>query len=197
MEETEALIKRTAKQMFFGQGRFNAKMHEIASEAGINRALLHYYFRNRENLFDVVLKEAMEESFIRMFDILSTHKKFETKVTEAIHQIVDCLAEYPFIENFIISEINKNPANAITLGTLKKGKAFTRGFLKEIQQYIRQNKLPYLSAEDFIVNMMSLCAYPSSTKPIIKHILGYSEKNYRQFLLRRKKMISRILLATS
>jgi TetR/AcrR family transcriptional regulator len=194
MEETELHIKKTAKQIFFGQGKFNAKMHEIAAEARINRALLHYYFRNRDNLFAVVLQEALEESFLRMFTILSEDKPFEEKIEAAIHQIIDCLAEYPFIENFIISEMNKNPDSALTRTTIAKGRAFTKKFMKEIAAYIRKHKLPYLKPAHFIVNMMSLCAYPSSTKPVIQSILGMNAKEHKAFVLNRKKMVTRMVL---
>ena len=191
---TELQIKEAAKRIFFGKGHFNAKMHEIAKEAKINRALLHYYFRDRSNLFEIVLKEALDESFIRMFAILATTKPFEVKIREAVHQIVDCLAEYPFIENFIISEMNRNPASDLTRSTIRDGRAFTRKFLVEIKAYISQNRLPHIRPEHFMVNMMSLCAYASSTKPIVQNILGFGEKEYKKFLLERKKMITAMVL---
>jgi TetR/AcrR family transcriptional regulator len=194
MEATEEKIKQTAKKIFFGKGHFNAKMHEIAKEAGVNRALLHYYFRSRENLFESVLREAMEESFISMFRILSTDEPFENKIEQAIGQIVDCLTEYPFIENFIISEINKDPGKALTDETISTGRKFTKKFLKEIEVYLKKNKLKGIEPEHFIVNMMALCAYPSSTKPIIKNILNYSENEYMNFLRSRKKMITKMVL---
>jgi TetR/AcrR family transcriptional regulator len=196
-KQTERRIKDTAKRIFFGKGRFNAKLHEIAKEAGLNRALLHYYFRNRENLFEVVLKEAIDDSFLKMFAILSTDKPFEEKVEEAIHHIVDSLAEFPFMENFIISEINKNPGNAGIVSPVAPGKTFTKQFLKEVKGYFRKNKLPSIPPEQFIVNMMALCAYPSSTKPIIQGILGYNEKTYTAFLKSRKKILPGIILMKS
>jgi TetR/AcrR family transcriptional regulator len=191
---TESHIKYTAKKVFFGQGKINAKMHEIAKEAGLNRALLHYYFRNRENLFEVVMKEAMEESFLEMFRILATGDPFEKKTEKAIHHIIDVLAEFPFMESFIISEINKDPLNAPNLVPVKEGKHFTQKFLKEIKLHIRKKKLPYITPEHFIVNMMALCAYPSSTKPIIRNILGFGEKDYQKFLHERKKLVTKIIL---
>src|SRR6476660_9341182 len=121
---TEELIRTTAKQIFFAKGNINAKMHEIAAAAKINRALLHYYFRSRENLFEVVLKEAMQESFLKMFEILSENIPFEAKIEKAVYHIVDILAEYPYIESFIISEINKNPDAADKLTLIRDGRKF-------------------------------------------------------------------------
>ncbi len=193
-ETTEQLIKKTAKNIFFTKGHINAKMHEIASQAEINRALLHYYFRSRENLFEVVLKEAMEESFIRMFRILSEDLPFEKKIEKAVHHIVDILSEYPYIESFIISEINKNPEAANSISVVKDGKDFLRSFLKEIDQYLKRNKITAIKAEQFMVNMMSLCAYPSSTKIIIQQVLSLDEAQYKKFIAARKKILPALVL---
>ncbi|MES2565602.1 MAG: TetR/AcrR family transcriptional regulator [Bacteroidota bacterium] len=193
-ETTEYLIKQSAKRLFFAKGRLNAKMHEIADDAGLNRALLHYYYRNRDNLFQVVLKEAVDETFIRMFSILSEEIVFEKKIEKAIHHIIDCLAQYPFIESFIISEINKEQDPQLTQPLINEGRTFLKKFLKEIEQYIKVNKIPHISPIDFIVNMMALCAYPYSTKPIVQNILGLSEKEYNTFVEKRKKMIVALVL---
>jgi TetR/AcrR family transcriptional regulator len=191
---TELRIKETAKRIFFSDGRFNAKMHEIAEEADINRALLHYYFRDRENLFDVVMQEAMDSSFVQMFRILSQELQFEQKIEEAVHHIVDCLTEFPFMETFIISELNKDPEKGKQLSAVKDGKKFMKGFLKEISAYIKKHKLPYSGPGHFMVNMMSLCAYPATTKPIVKNILGLSEPAYRKFMGDRKKTLTKLIL---
>lgn len=193
-ESPEYLIKQSAKRLFFSKGRLNAKMHEIAEDAGINRALLHYYYRSKDNLFQVVLKEAVDETFIRMFSILSEEITFEEKIEKAIHHIIDCLAQYPFIESFIISEINKEHDQQLSQPLISEGRTFLKRFLKEIEQYIKANKIPHISPEDFIVNMMALCAYPYSTKPIVQNILGLTEKEYMSFVNKRKKMIVRLVL---
>lgn len=194
---TEDHIKDTAKRIFFAKGQLNAKMHEIAKEAGVNKALLHYYFRSREKLFEVVLKEAMNESFIKMFTILSSELPFEEKIEEAVNHLVDKLSEYPFIESFIISEINKNPENGLMVPPVMDAKHFTKKFLKEIQNYIDENSLSHIKPENFLVNMMALCSYPSSTKPIIQNIFGYSEEQYKTFIKNRKRTLTKIILMKS
>ncbi len=192
--KTEAHIKQTAKHVFFAQGRFDAKMHEIADAGKINRALLHYYFRNRENLFHVVLEEAMEESFIKMFQILTGKELFEIKVEKAILHLLDCLSEYPFIETFIISELNKTQGKS-TLTPIAEGKKFAQTFMKEIQIYLKKNKLTYITPQHFLVNMMALCTYPSSTQPIVRQVLGLqSDRSYKAFLAERKKILPRLVL---
>jgi TetR/AcrR family transcriptional regulator len=193
-QQTEDHIREISKKVFFTQGRFNAKMHEIAKAAGVNRALLHYYFRSREKLFEVVLREAMAESFVKMFTILDEKQPFEEKVERAIHHIIDKFEEYPFIESFIISEINKNPSEALSIPPVMDAKKFSKNFLKEIKGYIRKNKIRFITPEDFLINMMALCAYPSTTKPVIQNVLNLNDRQYRKLLKARKKTITKIVL---
>lgn len=60
-EATEELIKKTAKKLFFGEGKFNAPTQEIADAAGVNRTLINYYFRSRDKLFEIVFADAQEK----------------------------------------------------------------------------------------------------------------------------------------
>jgi TetR/AcrR family transcriptional regulator len=192
--ETEQHIKDTAKRMFFGEGRFNARLHEIAAEAGVNKALLHYYFRNRDRLFETVSEEAIDESFLAMFRILGGPGDFETRIASAVREIITSLARYPYIESFIVAEINRNPAGAPGQIAVKGGRAFTQRFLGEVKTYLRKKKAKDLTPQDFLVNMMALCAYAASTKPVICSILNLSEKQFRAFCLGRVPMVTRMVL---
>ena len=129
-----------------------------------------------------------------MFEILSEKIQFEKKIEKAVYHIVDILAEYPYIESFIISEINKNPGTAGTISVIKDGKDFMKSFLKEINSYLKSNKIKGVDPKQFMVNMMSLCSYASSTKPIIQQVLSMDENSYRKFLLARKKMLPKLVL---
>jgi hypothetical protein len=66
----------------------------------------------------------------------------------------------------------------MTISSIKEGRAFTRRFLAEVRKYLRANALPKIGAGNFIVIMMSLCAYPGSSRPIEQNIPGYNEKQY-------------------
>jgi TetR/AcrR family transcriptional regulator len=187
-------IKSTAMRIFFAEGRFDARIHEIADAAGVNKALVHYYFRNREKLLAVVFAEAMEASFLKMFSILLSEAPFEKKVKDAVRHISSYMSEYPFIESFIISQINARPGEAGQLIPIREAKAFTKKFLPEVRAYLKKRKIMGVDAPQFIVNMMALCAYPSSTRPVIMNILGLGEKSYRLFLAARQKSLLNLIL---
>src|SRR3954470_4155760 len=107
--DTEILIKETAKNIFFKKGLLSATTQEIADEAGVNRALIHYYFRSREQMLDTLLIETMQEKRDRVKAILSSDLSFKEKIARYIDAIIDYGLTYPHLENFIISETARHP----------------------------------------------------------------------------------------
>ena len=130
-KQTDVLIRESAKKIYFSQGRFDATMMDIAREAGVNKALLHYYYRDRELLLDTVYQEAVTSSFLRMFGILTGEGDFEEKVTAAINHLCDQLTAFPFIETFIVSRLNSQATTRLNVVPVREGRAFMRKFLPE------------------------------------------------------------------
>src|SRR5579859_8001627 len=109
LHQTELLIKETAKKVFFQKGLLNATTQQIADEAGVNRALIHYYFRSRDQLFKKVLEEAVNETRIKIDSIFESGEPFKTKISRYLDVFIDRNAKYPYIQNFIITEIMQDP----------------------------------------------------------------------------------------
>jgi TetR/AcrR family transcriptional regulator len=192
--QTEDHIKQTARNIFFSKGRLDAKTQEIADEAGVNRALLHYYFRTREKLFDTVLQEAMQEAFQKTFKIMSSELHFEEKVEAMVANIIDRIIEYPYMESFIVSEMIKKPESVSMMPRADRNNEVRNKFIKELEEYLKTNGMPQITPQHFIVNLMSMCAYPAISKPFLKHIFEYDDSQYQKFLLERKKVITNLIL---
>src|SRR5688500_4271806 len=107
--QTEKLIKEKAKILFFQKGFLNATTQEIADEAGVNRALIHYYFRSREQLLDLLLHETLKEKKENVRKVLTSEIPFREKIANFIDTIVDYGLTYPYLDNFIISETARRP----------------------------------------------------------------------------------------
>src|SRR5687767_2481016 len=107
--QTEKLIKEKAKILFFQKGFLNATTQEIADEAGVNRALIHYYFRSREQMLDMLLEETLQEKKDRARKILASDLPFREKIACYIDTVVNYGLMYPYLENFIISETARHP----------------------------------------------------------------------------------------
>ena len=194
-EDTEIHIKNTAKKIFFSMGRLHAKTQEIADEAKVNRALLHYYFRNRDNLFEIVLKEALDESHKAFFKIIASTDDFELKISEIVSHMLERTLKYPFMETFFVSEMMQSPEKLLMMPSVSGSELDTRKKFKEdINDYILKYDLPHKNSQHFIANLFAMCVYPSVAKPLLMNLFQFDEKDFKNFIEERKLVITKLLL---
>jgi TetR/AcrR family transcriptional regulator len=186
--QTEQLIKEKAKILFFQKGFLNATTQEIADEAGVNRALIHYYFRSRDLMLDMLLDETMQEKKDRVRKILTSDRPFREKIARYIAMIVDMGLKYPYLDNFIISETARRPDKVKEFCSRDRVKSSDL-IREELEEEIRLKKLPPISAENFMVNLSSLCNYPLLAKSVLQIVHGMTDAAYRKFLIERKRII--------
>ena len=190
--QTERLIKEKAKILFFQKGFLNATTQEIADEAGVNRALIHYYFRSREQMLDVLLDETLQEKRARVRKILTSALPFREKIANYIDIIVDYGLKYPYLDNFIVSETARRPEKIKMF--CAKDKSKSSDMIREaLEEEVKQGKIAPISAEHFVVNLISLCNYPILAKSVIQSIHGLTDTAYRKFLVERKRIIFRTI----
>jgi TetR/AcrR family transcriptional regulator len=187
-QQTEQLIKDKAKILFFQKGFLNATTQEIADEAGVNRALIHYYFRSRELMLDMLLDETLMEKKERVRSILASSLSFREKIARYIDAIVDYGLTYPYLENFIISETARHPDKVRDFCNRDRVKSSDL-IREQLEEEIRLKKIAPISAEHFMVNLSALCNYPLLAKPVLKIIHGMTDAAYRKFLIERKRII--------
>jgi AcrR family transcriptional regulator len=187
-QQTEQLIKEKAKILFFQKGILNATTQEIADEAGVNRALIHYYFRSRELMLDMLLDETLMEKKERVRGILSSSAPFREKIARYIDTVVDYGLTYPYLDNFIISETARYPDKVRAFCNRDKTKSSDL-IREQLEEEIEAKRMAPISAEHFMVNLSSLCNYPLLAKPVLKIIHGMTDAAYRKFLIERKRII--------
>lgn len=189
--QTEDLIKETAKRLFFQKGHIHATTQEIADEAGVNRALIHYYFRSRDLLFEKVLQETMTNMFAKIEGIFITNTSLRVKISQFIDAFLEENIDYPYLENFMITEMARNPEK-LKMFHPEERKAKIKGIVtRQLEEEIKAGLMPPIPIEHFMVNLMSLCNYPLVAKPVIQTVFGMNDADYRKFLLERKKIIYR------
>ena len=190
--QTEKLIKETAKILFFQKGLLKATTQEIANEAGVNRGLIHYYFRWREQMLETLLEETHQEKKDRIRKILTSSLPFKEKIASYIDAVVDYGLKYPYLDNFIISEIARRP-DKLKLLCAKDRLKSTDLIRDALNKEIKKGKIAAVSAEHFVVNLISLCNYPLLAKSLIQTIHGMTHTAYRKFLVERKQIIFRTI----
>ncbi|MBA4058517.1 MAG: hypothetical protein C0490_27620 [Marivirga sp.] len=189
---TEALIKEKARALFFKKGFLDATTQEIADEAGVNRALIHYYFRSREHMLEMLLDETLREKKDRVRTILTSSLPFRLKIASYINALVDYGLTYPYLDNFIISEMARRPDKLKALCSQDKIKS---GDLirEQLEEEVAGGKIAPISPENFMVNLSALCNYPLLAKVVLQTIHGMTDTAYRKFLVERKKVIYRTI----
>ncbi len=193
-KETEAIILEAARRVFISKGLDGARMQEIADEAGINKALLHYYFRSKDKLFEMIFREEIGKFLPGMLmTVIADDIPFDEKLRLIVKNYITLFLDNPFLPAFIIREINRNP---------ERIKEFFEksGFKPEaIQLVIRalsvQLAIPPEQVRHLIVNIISLCVFPFAGRPVAERIL-FNENTweYDRFLEERKENVASFVL---
>lgn len=170
----------------------NATTQEIADEAGVNRALIHYYFRSREQMLDILLDETMLEKKERVRNILTSSLPFREKIASYIDAVVDHGLMYPYLDNFIISETARRP-DKVKIFCARDRKKSSDLIRQQLEEEISKGNIGPISAEHFMVNLSALCNYPLLAKSVLQAIHGMTDSVYRKFLIERKRIIFRTI----
>lgn len=191
---TEEIIKNTAKQLFFVEGNFNATTQEIALRAGVNRTLLHYYFRSKDELFSVVYSETVQEKLLQLFDTFASKDDFEKKLENIIDITSGYLQKYPYAQIYLLNELNKTGENRNKIIFQKKNFKSLHSFLLQIEYKINEGVLVASSPKEFMINLLSLISYPILMKDFFCEIYEINEKQMCEFYKKRKSRILSLLL---
>jgi AcrR family transcriptional regulator len=188
--KTEQLIKDTAKRIFLKEGRMLATTQDIADAAGVNRTLLHYYFRSRDVLFNMVFKEALANLRERLHSVIGEKETFRHKIEKFLEVFFEQAKETPYLEAFIVLQLNQNPAVYEELFfKLPGGDQRMKNFLKEIQCEMDKGVVHQMNPIHFVMNLFSLMSYPLIAKPIYQNMFNINEAAFNKLFNERKKVI--------
>jgi AcrR family transcriptional regulator len=193
-KQTEEKIANAAQEVFVEKGMSGARMQEIADRAGINKSLLHYYFRSKEKLFDFVFSKIAKKIGHAVFTSMGKEEtSIENRIECFVEEYLNILMKNPFLPLFIISEMNRNPeklANRFRSANIDPVE-LTTPLAEEL------NKAGYsIEPTVFMINLLSLCIFPFIARPVIEQIIFSGDKNqYKAFLKERKEHVVKFMLA--
>ncbi len=201
-ETTEDHILNVAQEVFLKKGLDGTRMQEIADKAGINKSLLHYYYRTKQKLFKKVFKVAFKHFFPTIKANITSEKSLFEKIEAFVETYYNLLQKNPYIPAFVIHELNRNSANVAEIfksifqeNNLELDLMFDE-LNKQIQVEVDSGKIIPIDAKQLIVNILSLCIFPFVAKPIIKGILlENDESKYKTFIEERKKVVSQFIIS--
>src|SRR5262245_23793102 len=200
-EETEQRILDAAHAVFVRAGTAGARTLEIAKEAGVNPALLHYYFRTKERLAEAVFRRAAGQLLPAVIRILASDATLEDKVEQVVQVELEFLSKAPYLPAYILSELAHHPDRAPQLIAAVTGEVpvalgtHVRTVLaKQIDARVRERTMHPIAPDQFAVNLLALCVFPFAARPLFMAMFGIDQKGFEQFIERRRQELAPFFL---
>lgn len=188
-ENTEYTILQAASKVFVKHGFEGATMQMIANEAGLNKALLHYYFRNKEKLFESVFEETFGKIVPPLMSMIMSEAPFLEKIKFFIAQYIDSIHKHQFIPLFILHELQRNPERIIQL--VRNSGIDPSIILRAIQEEIDAGNIIKIDSTQLLVNILSMCIFPFAARPMIQGVFfDNNPELYETFLEERKSEVT-------
>lgn len=185
----EEKIKAAAKKIFTQKGFAATRTRDIAEEAGINLALLNYYFRSKQKLFDIIMLENFKK-FIHgiVIDVVHENATIEQKLEKVVSAYIDFLMLNPDLPFFILNELRNNPT-AIATTISEEINQVRNNFFKQLQQGNKKSKLLPMEPFHFVANLIGLTVFPFVGKPMLQRVTNANDAKFKALMQERKKLI--------
>jgi AcrR family transcriptional regulator len=192
-ENTEEQILDAAKNVFQSKGMEGARMQEIADKAGINKAMLHYYYRSKQLLFEAVFKHAFMLLAPQLNAVLNDDSSIEEKIKNFTSNYITFIIKHPYLPNFIIQELNRNPEFILKL---KDNSSFPNldKFKVQVQYEVKNEIIKPISAEQLFMNILALNIFPFVAKPLIMALTNTNDMGYKQLIEDRKTEVADFII---
>lgn len=191
--EAEIAILTAAKTIFSVKGKDGATMQEIANEAGINKALLHYYFRNKDLLFEEVFFDAVKKFSPILKHAIAQEVDLYQKIQQICEAYITMAIENPFVPVFVLSEVNKQPEIFIQKMFHGDLPDFPK-LAAQINKEVSLGNIKPIQPQHLILNMMSMCVFPFVFKPIFIVGMQADKQLFDQLMLERIKMVPQFII---
>jgi AcrR family transcriptional regulator len=195
---TEEKILASAKKIFYQKGLKGARMQEIADDAGVNKAMLHYYFRSKQKLFDQVFSQSVRSITPQLMDVFMESSGLQTKIAHLVELTIDLFLEEPFLSNFIVNELSNNPEKLFQ-SILEYDDGMVGKVLplisSQIQEGIEQGSIKSdMKPSELIINILSLCLFPIMAQTVLQRMLDIDDERMQRFMVKRKQTVTQFVL---
>lgn len=183
-------ILDSARRAFIKDGFHGARMQEIADAAGINKALLHYYYKNKESLFVLVFNDAFSEFIPTLHAILSGEGSVLEKTERYVEAHLRLLLEKPDLPMFVLNEMHRDPEHFFEnfMNKMPGEPPFAR-FLQQISEEMREGKIRTMNPRELWMNVMSMTIFPFVSRPMLQRLTIMSDREYNDLMHQRKESI--------
>ena len=186
--QTEEKIFNAATAIFEEKGFAAARMQEIADRAGINKSLLHYYFRSKEQLFKAVFQPLMKKMFDKLFSVFMLNIPFEDKIWMYYNEHIDILLKNPRLPIFLLNEISHNPDLIKSIGESLPTRQLRDAIYKIHHNELKEWGITKKDMPQLMVTIVSLAVFPFAARDMMRIVLSKVAeiRNFNSFMQERK-----------
>ena len=193
--ETRDRILVAAHAVFLRKGTAGSRTQEIADEAGVNKALVHYYFGTKAVLADAIFARALGTLVPRIFGILADpYRSIEQKVPAIVKEQIDFHSAHPYLAGYMVAELHAHPERIARMMTAH-GRVPLDVLRRQLQEGARAGKLRQIAPEQFVASMMGLLLFPFAIRPALCELLGFDSKRWEAFLEERRRVLPDFVMA--
>jgi len=190
---TEENILQAANSVFQKRGLAGARMQEIADEARINKAMLHYYYRSKQKLFEAVFMQAFKKFLPHVNKIFNSDASVFEKIRQFVDSYISFVMENPYLPTFLIQEINNNPEFAKTFFQTNNAPDPSM-FERQILEEIKNGVLKQIDPKQLLMNLISLSVFPFVGRGLIREILKLDEDSFMAMMEERKTLVAELII---
>lgn len=190
----EQKILAAARKVFTTKGMAGARMQDIADEAGINKALLHYYFRDKDKLFETIFMDEAEKFFPKINAIFQSDDPLFEKIEKFVDEYIDEMQENPYLPWFVLNEVNRDPDQFMSRVLGESNRPKPAKFLEQIEKEIKKGTIKRISPLHLLMNLLSMTIFPFIARPMITRNLHLTESQFRKAMEERKKEIPKFII---
>lgn len=191
-ESAEQKIIAAARKLFTQKGFADVKTRDIAKEAGINLALLNYYFRSKEKLFEIIMQENMKQFFTSIHQAINDEKTdLRYKMELLVNRYIDMLSQNPELPLFVLANMRNNPKRAELQSKFRESH-----FMKQITAAMKRGEIAQINPVNIMMNIVGLTIFPFIGRPMLQSAGGVDDKQFEELMQERRKLIPKWIEAT-
>lgn len=199
---SEQRILAAARRVFIRRGTSGARMQEIAAEAGVNQALLHYYFRTKERLAEAVFREAAGRLVPAVVKVMGSEAPIERKVEDFVQLYIDTVRKSPFLPGYVLAELHQHPERlaSFKLDARVPAADVAHTLLAtlgaQLEARAAEGTMRPIAPEQFVVNLLALVVFPFVARPMLNAVFGMNDEAFERFLDDRRRELPGYILNT-
>ena len=190
----EENILEAARKVFVTKGMAGARMQDIADEAGINKAMLHYYFKDKKKLFEVVFLQEAQKFFPKINKVFKSELPLFEKIENFVNEYIDEMQVNPYLPWFVLNEINRDPEHFLYKVWGKNNLPQPAKFLEQVEKEVKAGHIKRINPVHLLMNMISMTIFPFVAKPMLQRNMRMDDAQFKEAMEQRRKEIPKFII---